>query len=96
MRLSIDFVKLRRLSTIRVYDSIGSSPALLLQLRQQDKDEVATAQTVVTSSGRGLLIEYITDDVENDDISSSDGFIASYVATGELLYCTLCIAVQRL
>jgi len=96
LTLSVDYLRLSRLSSVRVYDSATSTTetgihlALLLKLTNDQNDKDA-AETVVTSGNR-MLIEYVTVDDDVSLLRSNDGFIASYIATdkftGTLLHYT--------
>ena len=84
--LTVDYVRLARWSSVRVYDSATSTATgtyrpLLLKLTKNEEDGDA-ARTVVTS-GNQMLIEYIS--VENDVsvTRNNEGFIASYIATDQ-------------
>lgn len=83
--LSVDYLRLSGLSSVRVYDSVTSTAAapshmpLLLTLTDTQHDDDATE--TVTTSGNRMLIEYIAVDNDVSVIRSNDGFIASYVTT---------------
>lgn len=85
IKLSIDYFTLGRLSSLRVYDTAaGAHMALLLKLPDDKRDEDAGGgiRTVVTS-GNSMVVEYTNVGIDVGLVRNSDGFIASYVATGQ-------------
>jgi len=85
--LTVDYFTFSRASSLRVYDATTSTAAtdalpLLLKLPEDGEDEDA-ARTAVTSGNR-MLIEYVSADNDVSVVRSSDGFIASYIATDQL------------
>jgi len=85
IRLTINYLRLSRSSSVRVYDTAKSTAPgtylpLLLKLPNDARDEDAS-MTAVTSGNR-MLIEYIV--VDRNEVTaarSSDGFTASYVTS---------------